>query len=93
LNHVQGNRVELDINHLSSIQIVGIVKFEPLLDDSPKLIRGPAHMRSKLKLPPTEVINIKLRWITPSVYMRMRDRRIGGAPRFGMVLPLPFISL
>jgi hypothetical protein len=89
MNHVQGDGVELVINHLSSIQVVSIERFVPFKNDSPKLIGGTTHMRANLKLPPIKIINIKLRWITPSVYMTVRDRRIRSASINGIVRLLP----
>jgi hypothetical protein len=69
------------------------VAFVSLLDDYPKIIRKIVHMRFKIKLPFTKITNIKHRWITSIVYMRVRDRCVGGAPLFLMALPLPIISL
>jgi hypothetical protein len=48
MNHVQGNRVELVINHLYSIQFVGVERFVPFKNDSPQIIGGTAHMRAIL---------------------------------------------
>jgi hypothetical protein len=73
------------INLFSSIQFVGVERLEPFNDDSPKLIGGTANMRAKLKLPRIKIFNIKLRWITPIVYMRMGNRGIGRVTRNDIV--------
>jgi hypothetical protein len=85
MNHVQGDRVEFVINHLSYIQVVGVESFVPFKNDSPEFIGGTAHMRAKLKFPPIKILNIKLRWISYIFYMRVRDKRIGRAPINGIV--------
>jgi hypothetical protein len=74
---VQGGVVELTINRFSSSQLLGVVRIEAFLDDSPKFIGGTANMRAKLKLPSIVIINGKLRWVAPDVYMRMGNRYIG----------------